>query len=479
MEPHVTSKAGPAIPRARLRDAPRVIIDRPRALRTPASRFGGSIPYLTIRSRFLACMVIALLWVVVSTYLALPWIRDLGSMISMPLAIGVIGGIAIIPGYLNAFLVASLLLDRPRLLRSSAPGKDDQNWPPLTLIIAAFNEEILIEETLTYAVASDYPGRLNIIVADDGSTDTEAGIVDRFMVEEGEVSLLRCAHGGKAATLNAALATARTELMATIDADTLLAPGSLRRAVARLVSAPPGTAAVAGAVLVRNSRDNWLTRLQEWDYQLGIASIKRSQAVWQATLVSQGAFSVYRRTAVVEAGGWPDAIGEDIVLTWSMLDAGWTIGFEPTAIAFTHVPSRVRDFARQRSRWARGMIEGLRGFGPRLLWPPRMVSHGIAINCLFVWMDLCYTFAFLPGVVLALTGNFALVGPVTLAVIPLNLLISGLMYHLQRGVFDETHMSLRRNVLGFLLYSFAFQPMMSPVAVKGYFQEFFSRPRDW
>ena len=67
--------------------------------------------------------------------------------------------------------------------------------------------------------------------------------------------------------------------------------------------------------MARNSRDNWLTRLQEWDYELGIASIKRSQAIWQATLVSQGAFSVYKRQAVVEAGGWPDAIGEDIVLT--------------------------------------------------------------------------------------------------------------------------------------------------------------------
>lgn len=448
-------------------------------MRTPASGLGGWLPYSTIRNRFLICVVAGIAWVCLSTYLALPWINDLGELISLPLAIGVVLGIAIIPGYLNAFLVASLLVDRPRLLESIPPGTDSQVWPPLTLLVASFNEEDRIEETLSYALGSDYPGNLKIIVADDGSADLGARIVEYMSEEDPVVSLIRRPHEGKAAALDAALAESQTDLIATIDADTLLSRGALRRAVARLVSAPASTAAVAGAVMARNSRDNWLTRLQEWDYELGIASIKRSQAIWQATLVSQGAFSVYKRQAVVEAGGWPDAIGEDIVLTWSMMNSGWTVSFEPTALAFTHVPTRFGHFARQRSRWARGMIEGLRAYGRQLLFSRRMVAHGIAINCLFVWMDLCFTFAFLPGVILALTGNFAIVGPMTLAVIPLNMLLAALMFYLQREVFSETQMRIRRNPVGFLLYSFAFQPMMSPISVKGYFQEFFSRPRDW
>ena len=73
--------------------------------------------------------------------------------------------------------------------------------------------------------------------------------------------------------------------------------------------------AVAGSVLVRNSRDSLGTRMQEWDYFLGIASVKRMQGLYQGTLVAQGAFSLYRTEAVLAAGGWPDAIGEDIVLT--------------------------------------------------------------------------------------------------------------------------------------------------------------------
>ena len=84
-------------------------------------------------------------------------------------------------------------------------------------------------------------------------------------------------------------------------------PEALKRCVARLMVSPPTTVAVAGAVFVRNSRKNLLTQAQEWDYFLGIASIKRQQGLFQGTLVAQGAFSVYgpspsRRSAAGRTG---------------------------------------------------------------------------------------------------------------------------------------------------------------------------------
>ena len=83
-------------------------------------------------------------------------------------------------------------------------------------------------------------------------------------------------------------------------------PTSLERIVARLLISPPDTLAVAGAVFVRNSRRNFLTRAQEWDYFLGIASVKRQQCLFQGKMVAQGAFSVYRTSALARVGGWPD-----------------------------------------------------------------------------------------------------------------------------------------------------------------------------
>lgn len=450
---------------------------------SPTTSFGARLPYLRLAARFWAAIAFGLLWAGFSVWVALPWIDDLAQSITLPLAIFVIGGIAILPGYLNAFLFASLFLDRPRNLDSADAGTARGALPPLTLLIAAYNEANRIEETLDYALSSDYPGHLFVIVVDDGSSDRTLPATEEVArsLDRPDRSLIveSVQHAGKAAALNHALGSTETELVASIDADTLLSPQALRRAVGRLLSSTDLTAAVAGAVMARNSRINWLTRLQEWDYQLGIASIKRSQAIWQSTLVAQGSFSVYRTATLRSIGGWPDSIAEDIVMTWALLAQGYSTSFEATAIAFTSVPEHFRQLARQRSRWARGMIESLREYGVKIVGRHRKATHGILIDLLFPWMDLCYTVAFLPGVILALTGNFAIVGPMTLAVIPINLLLSLLMFRMQRRSFAESGLTVRKNPIGFISYLITYQPMMSPLALVGYVEETFRMPRRW
>ena len=279
--------------------------------------------------------------------------------------------------------------------------------------------------------------------------------------------------------LNAALKTVNAPLVATIDADTLLMPYSLKRAVARLAASPADTVAVAGSVLVRNSRQNLLTRAQEWDYFLGIASVKRAQALLQGTLVAQGAFSVYDTTALKLAGGWPNRIGEDIVLTWRMLAEGGRSVFEPTAVALTEAPSDWRAFARQRRRWARGMIEGLRDHGFGLLKSLNFYSHSVAGNFVFPFLDASFTLGFIPGVALAATGNFAIVGPMTLLVLPLNALLGGVMFVHQRHVFSTVNLRVRKNRSGLLFYFFCYQFVMSPISLAGYVLETVRARRRW
>jgi poly-beta-1,6-N-acetyl-D-glucosamine synthase len=429
--------------------------------------------YLALHLKLLLVVAIALGWASFSLWLSIPWMEALGSSITLPLAIAVILGIAIVPGYLNANLIASLLIDRPPKLRF------DLAFPALTVVIACFNEEDTVEETLDYLAKQDYPGELKMIVADDGSTDRTVALARRRAAQDTRISVLERPHGGKARTLTRALGEVRTPLVATVDADTLLMPSSLRRIVARLLVSPPDTCAVAGAVFVRNSRRNLFTRAQEWDYFLGIASVKRQQSLFQSTMVAQGAFSLYRRSALEEVGGWPDRIGEDIVLTWALLRAGGRVGYEQTAIAFTGAPESASGFARQRRRWARGMIEGLREHGGALLSGGGSSSHAVLVNFVFPYVDVVYSVAFPIGIGLALTGNFAIVGPMTLAVLPLNVALSLIMLRLNRRSFREIGLSVRRNRLGFLGYLLAYQLVMSPVSVAGYVQEVFGARRRW
>lgn len=410
-----------------------------------------------------------------SAWLAAPWIAQLSDAVSLPVALVLIAGLALVPGYLNVQLVSALLMDRPVPVD---PGLVT-SYPAMTLLVAAFEEQRTIAQTLAYALAQDYPGGLSVIVIDDGSRDETTAVASGFARVDGRVRVLSVPHGGKALALDAGLRAVHTPLVATIDADTLLMPGALRRIVARMLLSPSDTVAVAGSVMVRNSRGGVIADAQTWDYFLGIGSIKRQQALLQGTLVAQGAFSVYDCAALREVGGWPDCIGEDIVMTWALLDRGGRTTYEPSAVAFTEAPSTLRRLARQRRRWARGMIEGLRAYGVSLVRRHKTYAHSVIADAMFPYLDLVFTFAFIPGIVLAATGNFMIVGPMTLAVLPLNALLAGVMYRRQRSSLGEAGLRVRRAALGFALFFLLYQLFMSPVSVSGYLQELVHARRKW
>ena len=429
--------------------------------------------YLTVRQRFLLATATSLAWAGLSACLAVPWAAQLAGVVGMAPAWLVVSTVALVPGFLNAHLFFSLLLDRPRRLAEL------EQLPGVSVVIAAWNERASIRETIRALGRQRYPGPWSVIVVDDGSTDGTSDVLEEVREWVPRLLVVRVPHGGKAAALNAALGLVRTPVVVTIDADTALHRDALRRLVTRLVTAPPDTAAVAGSVLARNSRANVLARMQEWDYLLAIGSVKRQQALYQGTLVAQGAFSAYKTAAVRDVSGWPACIGEDIVLTWALQKAGHRIGFEPTAVAFTTVPTEWRRFMRQRRRWARGMIEGLARHGDLLWRRPRLTGFFVFIDALFPVLDTAYTLVFLPGVVLALLGQFFIAGPMTLSVIPLVLLVTVAMRRRQDEVFRELGLRYRRNRLGFLAYVVAYQAILAPIAVLGYAQELLRARKRW
>jgi poly-beta-1,6-N-acetyl-D-glucosamine synthase len=430
--------------------------------------------YVPVTGKFVVAQVSALGWLGLSVLLSLPWVRELATTITVVPAILVVGFVAYLPGWLVAFLAVSLLLDRQPPLRRSHPTI------PVTVLVAARNEADRIQETISYIARQDYPGPIEVLVVDNGSTDGTRALAEAYGAATGQ--RVRCIdepRPGKSHALNTGLAAVETELVITLDADTLLHPQAIRQLVARLLSAPPDVQAVAGSVLVRNSRDNLWTRMQEWDYFLGIASVKRMQGLYQGTLVAQGAFSLYRAQALLQAGGWPDAIGEDIVLTWQLMRRGARVYYEPSAVAFTAAPTRLVHLARQRARWARGMIEGIRSVKP---WnqPRWMLRFLTGIDLLIPALDVAYALVWLPSLVLAATGRYWIVGPYTVAVLPLTLVVNAILYRFQRRrVFNLLGLRVPRNTLGFLGFVLAYQMLMSPIAVVGYGQELLGLRRRW
>lgn len=207
-------------------------------------------------------------------------------------------------------------------------------------------------------------------------------------------------------------------------------------------------------------------------------SIKRMQGLFQGTLVAQGAFSIYKTEIVKSLDGWSDAIGEDIVLTWQMLMKNNRVYFEPLAVSFTDVPTKFSHFYKQRSRWARGMIEGLRLVKP---WqqPNMFLKFLTGIDLLIPYMDLSYTIFFIPGCVLALFRKFYIVGPIILLVLPITLLTFIIFYFKQKTFFKALNLKVRKNKLGFTTFILFYQMIMSPISLIGYLQELFGAKRVW
>jgi len=430
--------------------------------------------YLSVGQKFAIALVFALGWLGFSIWISIPWIKSLATHVTLPVSIIIISLLAFLPGFIVALLFAALVLDRQPGFKVTDPTES------VSVLIAALNEEEVIAATLESLAEQDYRGSCRVILIDNGSTDNTVDVARSTATNIGlNLTILSEETKGKSHALNRGLEEVTSELLITVDADTLLQRSAIRLLVARLESSPSNVAAVAGCVLVRNTRNSFWSKLQTWDYFLGIASVKRMQGLFQSTLVAQGAFSLYRTKALRSVDGWPDAIGEDIVLTWKIMQDGSPIYFEPMAVSFTTVPEGLKVFARQRSRWARGMIEGLQTV------PPWRQQKGLArvftaLDVAIPFLDTAYILIWIPGLILAFFGYFWIVGPMTIAVLPLTLCVYALLYHYQnKRVFKPLGLRVRRGRMSFFLFVVIYQTFMSTFSVIGYFQALTRRRRTW
>jgi len=203
------------------------------------------------------------------------------------------------------------------------------------------------------------------------------------------------------------------------------------------------------------------------------------QAAYNSALVAQGAFSAYWTEDVRAVGGWPDAIGEDIVLTWTLMDSRGVVQYEPCALSFTAVPENLTHFMRQRSRWARGMFEGLRRNPPAR--QPRVLAKFVAgIDYLIPVLDFGYIFFWIPGVILFFAGYPLIFSWWSMLVIPITLIIFGLLRRWQeRHVFRRLDVHPQQDLRGFYGYLFAYQVLTSSAALRGYVQYLTGAARRW
>ena len=252
------------------------------------------------------------------------------------------------------FVAAVAFLHRRRERRS---GHLRPYQPPVSIVLAAYNEEKVIGETLAAVVATTYPAPFEVVVVDDGSTDATAAIVAKMATEDHRIRLIRTANRGKARALQTGLAAATHDALVTLDADTRFAPGTIGHLIEPLRDL--SVAAVSGHVLVGNPR-TFLARCQALEYICGFNLDRRAYDLLDCITVVPGAASSLRKEAVLGVGGIStDTLAEDTDLTLALHRLGWRVRYAPRALAWTETPESLADLIRQRFRWGFGTLQCL------------------------------------------------------------------------------------------------------------------------
>jgi cellulose synthase/poly-beta-1,6-N-acetylglucosamine synthase-like glycosyltransferase len=295
---------------------------------------------------------------------------------------------------LRQVAIREKIVDRDRSFRSGF-------FKPISIIIPAFNEEATIVETVRSTLALRYPD-FEVIVVNDGSTDsTFAMLAGAFTLQESvrdfradlptarirkiytsayypNLVIVDKENGGKSDALNAGINLAQFPLFCNIDSDTIIDVEALLKVTDIFVKdwrvvAAGGTIRAANGMRIEGGMVKEIRLAESFWVRFQIVEYLRAflfgRAGWSSIgglLILSGAFSVFRRNAVVQAGGYlTNTIGEDMELvlrlqrTMKSAKRPYRVVFLPDPVCWTQVPEDYRGLKTQRRRWQRGLCESL------------------------------------------------------------------------------------------------------------------------
>jgi hyaluronan synthase/N-acetylglucosaminyltransferase len=263
-------------------------------------------------------------------------------------------------------------LEHMRQRRATYRGDE----PTVSVVVPAYNEDpALLHRCLLSIDRQNYP-RVEAIVVDDGSLNLDDVLPVHDEFSSGRFRVVRRAENtGKRNCQAVGFEEARTDIVITIDSDTVLEPNAIRTIVRRFEDARVG--AVTGNVEVINKRQNLLTRLIAYRYWTAFNQERAAQSRFGVVMCASGPFSAYRRTILDEVReayvnqtflGQPCTFGDDRHLTNLVLALGHRVVYDEAAVARTLVPATLRGYLRQQTRWNKS-------FYREILWTARFAHR--------------------------------------------------------------------------------------------------------
>lgn len=263
-----------------------------------------------------------------------------------------------------------------------------ESAPTMTVVIPAYNEGAMVEQSIESVAAARYPsGRLEILVVDDGSTDNTWTFIQRAASRhEGLVTAVKLERNqGKRAALATGFRAARGEILVTIDSDSVIDAGTLLAMAGPFRD--PKIGAVAGKVAAFNRDTGLIPRMLHVRYILSFDFLRSVQSTYRTVYCCPGALAGYRARVVHEVLepwlaqrflGARCTYGEDRALTNYILDRGFDSVYQGNAVVHTVVPETYTKLCKMYLRWDRSYIrEEIRFL--RIVWKRPLVPMVLAV----------------------------------------------------------------------------------------------------
>ena len=263
-----------------------------------------------------------------------------------------------------------------------------QGAPAMTVVIPAYNEGAMVEQSIESVARAHYPrDRLEILVVDDGSTDDTWQYVERAAQRHpGIVTAVRLERNqGKRVALATGFRSARGAVIVTIDSDSVIEPGTLLAMAGPFRN--PRIGAVAGKVAAYNRDRGWLPRMLHVRFVLSFDFQRSVQSTYGTVYCCPGALAAYRASLVHELlDEWLEqrflgarcTFGEDRALTNAILARGFDTVYQGTAVVHTIVPETYSKLVRMYLRWDRSYVREELRFA-RIVWRRPLIPMVLAI----------------------------------------------------------------------------------------------------
>jgi cellulose synthase/poly-beta-1,6-N-acetylglucosamine synthase-like glycosyltransferase len=270
-------------------------------------------------------------------------------------------------------LLLALLARLRRTPAATATGAADDELPSVSFVVAAYKEEAVIAQKVANVRALEYPAdKLELIVACDGSPDATAARAR----EAGADVVLELPRGGKIRAQDAAVRSARGELVAFSDANAFWAPDALRELLVPF-AADPKVGYVCGQVSFSNDESGTNQEGLYWRYEM---ALRRRESQLASVTGGNGAIYATRRDSYFEVD---PIMGHDLSFPFNMVKRGWKALYAPDARASEKmVPSIEGELARKRRMMSHGwpiVLQGgllsPKGYGP--LYALMILSHRV------------------------------------------------------------------------------------------------------